>query len=236
MASGADSNPDSGSSAYTGLESLLDYQFQQPLLLKQALTHRSFSKEHNERLELLGDSVLNLAIVRQLYGRFPAASEGELSRMLSSLVKGSTLADIAAELRLGEYLRLGVGESNSGGRRRRSILADTVEAVLGAVYLDADFTAAERVIQQLFEPRIRAIDPAGPDKDAKTRLQELLQAEQHALPEYRVVRSWGPAHERQFEVSCQIALLDKRSTGVGNSRRDAEQEAARAALEQLDNV
>lgn len=217
----------------SAIETVIDYRFTSSALLQQALTHRSFSSDHNERMEFLGDSVLNLSIANNLYRRFPRASEGDLSRMLANMVRGDTLAEIGLELGLGKHVRLGAGESNSGGRRRQSILADTVESIIAAVFLDANFDIADAVVQRLFEQRLNSIDPGKPAKDAKTKLQERMQAERQPLPQYSVVRSWGKAHQRQFEVSCKVALLEEPDHGIGGSRREAEQQAAQLVLERL---
>jgi ribonuclease-3 len=215
------------------LEKALGYHFSRPDLLRQALTHRSHSSPHNERLEFLGDSVLNCTVATLLYQRFPALKEGELSRMRASLVRQETLADLAAGLQLGDELRLGEGELKSGGFRRPSILADALEAVFGAIYLDADFTAAHNVIVALYQSRVEQIDPHDTGKDAKTALQEWLQARRHPVPHYTLLATHGDAHAQDFEVACAIPVLGVETKGRGGSRRIAEQHAAQLALERL---
>jgi ribonuclease-3 len=215
------------------LEKALDYRFNQPELLRQALTHRSHSSPHNERLEFLGDSVLSCTVATLLYRRFPKLKEGELSRLRASLVRQETLADMATSLHLGDELRLGEGELKSGGFRRPSILADALEAVFGAIYLDADFAVAQRVITALYETRIGQIDPHDAGKDAKTALQEWLQARRHPVPNYTLLATHGDAHAQEFDVACTIPSLGVEAQGSGGSRRNAEQQAAQSALEQL---
>jgi ribonuclease-3 len=205
------------------------YSFRDPGLLKQALTHRSFGYPHNERLEFLGDSVLNCVIAAELFLQFPRLSEGELSRLRSNLVNQATLVEVAQDLQLGSQVLLGEGELKSGGHQRASILADALEALFGAIMLDGGFAEAWRVIQQLFSARIHEINPAAPAKDAKTLLQELLQARKLELPKYVVVGTRGAAHEQQFEVECTIPQLGIRTFGEGRSRRAAEQSAASEA-------
>jgi ribonuclease-3 len=209
----------------------IGYSFKDPDLLQRALTHRSFGANHNERLEFLGDSVVNCAVALELYRKFPDLPEGELSRLRASLVSQPSLAAIAAEHALGEALRLGEGEVKSGGSRRPSMLADAVEAIVGAAFLDGGFDAAKAVVQKLFGAALGQIDPRTSGKDAKTLLQEYLQSRKLALPRYSVVGIQGQAHEQLFQVECEIAELDIRSHGEGLSRRSAEQEAARAAYE-----
>lgn len=207
----------------------LGHDFRQPDLLQQALTHRSFGQPHNERLEFLGDSVLNCTIAKELYDRFPCLPEGTLSRLRANLVNQQALAEIALALDLGEYLLLGEGELKSGGFRRPSILADALEASFGAVMLDSGFDASAKVIAALFASRLQDIDPKVEGKDPKTLLQEYLQGHKVALPQYAVLSITGEAHEQHFKVECHIPDLDIRSTGEGISRRGAEQEAARQA-------
>lgn len=215
------------------LEKALGHAFVQPELLHQALTHRSHSSLHNERLEFLGDSVLNCAIATLLYQRFGAIREGDLSRLRANLVRQETLADIAAELALGDYLRLGEGELKSGGFRRPSILADALEAIIGAIYLDAGFAVVQQTIERLYRSRIEQIDPCDAGKDAKTTLQELLQARRLPVPQYDLLATRGEAHAQEFEVSCTVAAIDLQVKGSGASRRGAEQQAAQAALEKI---
>lgn len=218
------------------LERLLEklgYRFKRQELLHQALTHRSFGTPHNERLEFLGDSVLNCVIATELYRRFPRLPEGDLSRARAQLVKQDTLHEVAQTLRLGEYIQLGEGELRSGGHRRPSILADAVEAIIGAIYLDKDFTTAADVVARLYQTLLEAIDPRTLGKDAKTRLQEYLQAHKKPLPIYSVIEVSGEAHAQQFVVDCLLEADDLRVTGAGSSRRQAEQEAAKIAFEKL---
>ncbi|WP_133680058.1 ribonuclease III [Paludibacterium purpuratum] len=223
----------SSESRFRRLSEALDYAFKQPTLLRQALTHRSFGTPNNERFEFVGDSILNYTVARMLYDQFPALSEGELSRLRANLVNQTTLAEIAHELKLGDYLYLGEGELKSGGFNRPSILADALEATFAAVSFDADFSAAEGVVRGLYVGRIRAIDPTKHAKDAKTRLQEALQAHKLPLPKYRILEQNGEAHEQWFRVSCDLGELAIETAGEGGSRRAAEQQAAEVALELL---
>jgi ribonuclease-3 len=209
----------------------LGYRFNDPELLRRALTHRSFASAHNERLEFLGDSVVNCAVALELYRKFPRLAEGELSRLRASLVNQQSLAALAQRLELGSELQLGEGELRSGGARRPSILADAVEAIVGAVLLDGGFDAAREVVTAMLGPALESIDPATSGKDPKTVLQEYLQARKIALPQYAVVATSGEAHEQRFQVECLIRELGVRSHGEGSSRRSAEQEAARLAYE-----
>jgi ribonuclease-3 len=218
---------------YRPLQRKLGYSFAQASLLQQALTHRSHSVEHNERIEFLGDSVLNCCIAHQLYQRFGELKEGELSRLRANLVRQATLAELAQHLELGTYLRLGEGELKSGGYRRPSILADGLEALFGAVFLDGGFVAAQGVILGLYASMLERLDPQILGKDPKTLLQELLQARKIPLPQYAVVATQGAAHSQQFQVECQIPQLAIRTTGFGASRRIAEQEAAQLAFAQM---
>lgn len=210
----------------------LGHAFRDPALLRQALTHRSHSQPHNERLEFIGDAVLNCVIATELFKRFPALPEGDLSRHRAALVNQATLASHAQALSLGAQLRLGEGELRSGGAHRPSILADAVEALIGAVYLDGGFAVAEAAVLLLFADLLDGIDVAAAGKDAKTALQEWLQARRLALPEYRVTSVTGEAHRQQFDVECLVAG-GIRGHGSGASRRTAEQTAAREALAQL---
>lgn len=207
------------------------YRFNDLELLRRALTHRSHGVEHNERLEFLGDSVVNCAVALELYHKFPKLTEGELSRLRANLVNQQSLAAIAQQYAFGEQLYFGEGELKSGGARRPSILADAVEAVIGAAFLDGGFEAARRVVRTLFGSMLDTIDPATSGKDPKTLLQEYLQARRIALPQYAVVATSGEAHEQLFQVECVIPELRIRSRGEGSSRRSAEQEAARQAYE-----
>jgi len=202
-------------------------------LLNQAITHRSFSGDNNERLEFLGDAILNFLIAEILYKRFPTAREGKLSRLRAVLVKRETLADVAREIGLGEFLLLGQGEQKSGGSKRDSILADALEAIIGALFLDRDLSVVSERVTLWFKSRIEDISPDDPQKDSKTMLQEYLQANKCSLPEYTVVSAVGKAHARTFTVECAAALLEMPATGSGSSRRIAEQEAAARALRTL---
>ena len=209
---------------------LLRYTFRQPALLRQALTHRSYAAVHNERLEYIGDAVLNCVIALALYERFPALPEGDLSRLRAALVKQETLARVAERLQIGAAIELGEGEHRSGGARRPSIMADALEAVFGAVMLDAGFEAARTVVVDAYAELLSDADPEVLGKDAKTRLQEWLQARRMALPDYVVVATTGEAHLQQFNVECRVAALDIVTVGTGTSRRVAEQVAAEAAV------
>jgi ribonuclease III len=211
----------------------LGYQFKNPALLMQALTHRSFSGNNNERLEFLGDSVLNFIIAHQLYLRFPRLPEGDLSRLRAQLVKESTLSEIAFSLNIGDALKLGEGELKSAGWRRPSILADALEAIIGAVYSDGGFSAAESLVLNLYADKLANIDPKMIDKDAKSQLQEYLQGKKMELPEYGVVLIEGEAHAQTFKIECVIEKLNITTVGEGTSRRIAEQQAAQLALEKI---
>ncbi|HQS99469.1 MAG TPA: ribonuclease III [Thiobacillus sp.] len=211
------------------LQQALGHRFARPELFVQALTHRSYASLNNERLEFLGDSVLNCSVARALYDAFPDLPEGSLSRLRANLVRQETLAEIAVALKLGDVLRLGEGELKSGGFRRPSILADALESLFGAVFLDAGFDAAQRVVRGLFDPLVAKIDPSASGKDAKTQLQEILQSRRLPLPEYRLVDTRGEAHDQSFIVECVLARPPRITRGVGKSRRSAEQEAAREA-------
>ncbi|MBB1269840.1 ribonuclease III [Shewanella sp. SR44-3] len=213
------------------LSRVLGYEFTNQELLVQALTHRSAANKHNERLEFLGDSILSIVISDALYHQFPKATEGDLSRMRATLVKGETLTLIAKEFKLGDYLFLGPGELKSGGFRRESILADAVEAIIGAVYLDANIQACEKLLLTWYKHRLAEIKPGINQKDPKTILQEYLQGFKKPLPDYQVVQVDGEAHDQTFTVECSIQGLDEVVTGVGSSRRKAEQLAAAQILE-----
>ena len=219
-------------SSLASLQDRLGYRFDAPALLTQALTHRSHGRIHNERLEFLGDSVLNCAVAAMLYARFGRYDEGDLSRLRSNLVKQQSLYEIAQALALSEFLVLGEGERRSGGLKRPSILADTVEAIVGAVFLDGGFGAAQAVIGRLYDPILKSVDPKTLGKDAKTLLQEYLQGKRIPLPVYDVVATHGAAHSQVFEVECSIPKLGVRVSGSGGSRRAAEQSAAKLALEE----
>ncbi|MBA4382274.1 MAG: ribonuclease III [Sideroxydans sp.] len=211
----------------------LGYQFVQAALLQRALTHRSYSSAHNERLEFLGDSVLNCTIAKYLYQTYPDVPEGDLSRLRSNLVNQQTLAVLAQQLNIGAMLALGEGELKSDGARRPSILADALEAVFGAVLLDADFAIAEKVVLGLYVPFIATMDIQSLGKDAKTQLQEYLQGRKFPLPKYSVIQIKGEAHAQIFEVECEIEKLKIKTRGEGHSRRVAEQVAAEAAYKRI---
>jgi len=215
------------------LQTRIGYSFKQPTLLQQALTHRSFSAINNERLEFLGDSVLNFIIAHQLFNLFPHLPEGDLSRLRAKLVREASLAEIAADLNLGDALKLGEGELKSAGWRRPSILADALEAIVGAVYLDGGFDAAQQVVALLYRDKLQTIDPKFIDKDAKSQLQEYLQSKKMDLPDYQVVSIEGEAHAQTFTVQCFIKKLKLTTTGVGTSRRVAEQQAAKLAMDEI---
>ncbi|WP_144210170.1 ribonuclease III [Shewanella donghaensis] len=209
----------------------LGYEFTNVDLLTQALTHRSAASKHNERLEFLGDSILSIIISDALYHQFPKVTEGDLSRMRSTLVKGETLTVIAQEFKLGDYLYLGPGELKSGGFRRESILADAVEAIIGAIYIDADIETCRKLLLTWYEKRLAEIKPGINQKDPKTILQEYLQGYKKPLPEYHVADVKGEAHNQTFTVECRVAEINKVVTGVSTSRRKAEQLAAAQVLE-----
>ncbi|MDD2917476.1 ribonuclease III [Rhodoferax sp.] len=215
------------------LQQRLQHHFADAGLLKRALTHRSFSVDHNERLEFLGDSVLGVVVADMLYRRLQSLPEGDLSRVRANLVKQDTLHQLAVSLGLPEVILLGEGEMRSGGQKRPSILADALEAVIGAVYLDAGFAAAQALVQRLYQavqinPEMDAIG-----KDPKTELQEWLQGRRLKLPSYRVVATLGLAHKQSFDVECEIPELNRAERGIGGSRRAAEQAAATAMLQIL---
>lgn len=212
------------------LQARLQHRFSDPQLLARALTHRSFSADHNERLEFLGDSVLNLAVAALLYDRLKALPEGDLSRVRANLVKQETLHQLAVGLGLPEVIRLGEGESRSGGSRRPSILADALEALIGAVHLDAGYGAAEALVRRLFQDVEINPNMAATAKDPKTELQEWLQGRKMKLPIYRVAATLGAAHKQTFDVECEIAELGAVERGIGASRRAGEQAAAAAML------
>lgn len=215
------------------LQRLIAHPFKNEALLQQALTHRSHSGSNNERLEFLGDGALNFIIANQLYQRFPKLPEGDLSRLRAHLVKEQTLSEIARSLNIGDALHLGEGELKSAGWRRPSLLADALEAIIGAVFIDGGFAAAEALVVRLYAQLLDQIDPAAIGKDAKSLLQENLQSRKLELPEYAVLSIEGEAHCQVFTVSCNIQQLDIRTEGTGSSRRVAEQQAAQLAYEQL---
>jgi ribonuclease-3 len=213
-----------------GLQKRLEHVFSSPGLLAQALTHRSFSSDHNERLEFLGDSVLNLAVAGLLYERLKELPEGDLSRARANLVKQETLHQVAVSLGLPNLLRLGEGEAKSGGQKRPSMLADALEAVLGAVYLDAGFEVASALVRRLFKDVEINAQMQAIGKDPKTELQEWLQGRKMSLPIYRIVGTEGAAHKQTFDVECEIVEYRHAERGIGNSRRAGEQAAASAML------
>lgn len=220
----------------SALQIRLGHAFRDRALLQQAITHRSFSADHNERLEFLGDSVLNLAVAHLLYTQLSQLPEGDLSRVRANLVKQDTLQELALQIGLPEVIRLGEGELRSGGRKRPSILADALEAVIGAVYLDGGQSAAQALVERLFrnveiQPQMQAAA-----KDPKTELQEWLQARKLALPQYTVMATTGAAHRQTFEVACEVRELRQSQRGMGPSRRTAEQAAAAALLDILKNT
>ena len=218
------------------LANRLPYRFVNDSLLTQALTHRSFSAQNNERLEFLGDGALNFIIAQQLFQRFQALDEGDLSRLRAQLVKEATLCEIAQSLDVGAALKLGEGELKSGGWRRPSILADALEALVGAVYLDGGYAEAEAMVIALFADKLATIDPNVIDKDPKSLLQEHLQGQKLAVPEYKVTQLAGEAHAQLFMVECYIEKLNIRTAGEGTSRRIAEQQAANYALIALEKI
>lgn len=215
----------------TLLQNRLGHTFKDAVLLQQALTHRSHGSVHNERLEFLGDSILNCVVASLLFDRYSKIDEGDLSRLRANLVKQQSLYEIAQRLELSHFLRLGEGELKSGGFRRPSILADTLEALFGAIFLDAGFNAARDVIRALYIPILDSVDPKTLGKDAKTLLQEYLQGKKIALPQYNVVATHGAAHNQEFEIECLVPKLDIQVFGTGGSRRAGEQAAAKLALE-----
>jgi ribonuclease-3 len=218
------------------LERRLGHPFANPELARQALTHRSYGTPHNERLEFLGDSLLNCAVATLLYERFPRLPEGDLSRLRATLVNQGSLSEVAAKLGLGDMLRLGEGELKSGGFRRPSILADALEALLGAIYLDSGFDAVRAVVERLVGERLDNREGVAVSKDPKTALQEHLQGRKLALPRYSVQRTEGEAHEQIFTVECRVDDLGIAASGQGPSRRAAEQAAAEAVLAELGKV
>jgi len=217
--------------ARQNLADLIGYSFSNAALLRQALTHRSFGVPHNERLEFLGDGVLNCVVAAVLYERFAQLPEGELSRLRASLVNQQSLFGAAQQINLGSELLLGEGELKSGGAQRPSILADALEALIGAAFLDGGFDAAYAMVLHLFARQFEDADPQNVAKDAKTQLQEYLQSRRIALPQYSVIATGGEAHEQSFRVECAIPELNIRTHGEGASRRSAEQVAARLAYE-----
>lgn len=217
----------------TVLQKKLGYHFNDEAMLVRALTHRSAGSRHNERLEFLGDSLLSMVVADALFRRFPKVNEGDMSRMRATLVREKTLAELAREFDLGEYLILGPGELKSGGYRRESILADAVEALIGGIYLDSSIEQMWTLLLSWYESRLNNIQPGIDQKDPKTRLQELLQGQRKPLPTYTVVNVIGEAHNQKFTVHCQIDGVPEPVIGIGTSRRKAEQSAAEHALDIL---
>ena len=217
----------------SGLQKKLGYTFRDERLITTALTHRSFDKNHNERLEYLGDSILGFIIAEALYHHFPDQPEGVLTRFRASLVKRETLARVARSLELGDHILLGTGEKRSGGWRRDSILSNTLEAIIGAIYLDSDIPTCKSFVLNLFQEHINDMSPEQQSKDPKTELQEYLQARKMDLPDYKVVAEEGEAHNRRFTVECRVDALDSTITAQGKSKRAAEQAVARKVLEVL---
>lgn len=215
------------------LQSILNYEFKDPKWLKMALTHRSKGSDHNERLEFLGDGVVNFVIAEVLFSQFPKATEGELSRWRATLVNRDTLAELAKEFDLGKYLILGPGELRSGGNTRHSILSCAMEAIIGAVYLDGGFEAARDRIIAWYEPLIKSLSSAASHKDPKTVLQEYLQSQRLPLPNYSVSATEGEAHQQIFTICCQVDGVAIKTYGKGTSRRRAEQDAAQAMITAL---
>ena len=215
------------------LQQAIGHRFTRPELLQQAVTHRSFGSPHNERLEFLGDSIVNCVIAIALFERFSELREGDMSRLRANLVRQEALYRLADGLKLGDYLQLGEGEMKSGGHRRPSILADALEAIFAAVFLDAGFEGAKAVIDRLYAASLAGLDPARALKDPKTALQEWLQGRRMPLPRYSLADTRGEAHQQEFEVECEIAGLGLKTRGVGVSRRAAEQQSAQRALELL---
>jgi ribonuclease III len=214
------------------LQGVLGYQFGDPDLLSLALTHSSAGKNNNERLEFLGDSIINHIIAEALYHYFPFSREGEMTRMRAALVRKSTLAEVATDLQLGDFLRLGIGERKSGGHRRSSALADTLEAIAAAILLDGGVDECRRCVLAWFGSRVRQVSAVA-EKDAKTRLQEYLQARSNTLPEYEVLSVSGESSAQLYQVACRLQILGIVVEGTGATRRDAEQNAATSALERL---
>lgn len=220
---------------YEPLYKSIDYTFNNETFLQKALTHRSVSNFNNERMEYLGDSIVNFVIAEALFKKFTDITEGPLSRMRASLVKKETLAKIASQLNLGEYIRLGSGELKSGGFRRASILADGLEALIAAIYLDAGLDICKSKILLWFTPLLEEISPNVSHKDSKTELQEYLQARHLALPQYEIIKTEGKDHNQIFHVCCSLNQPAKQATGTGSSRRRAEQAAAKLVLQELDH-
>lgn len=224
------------SNALTSLSAALEYTFRNEVLLTEALTHRSAASVNNERLEFLGDGILNFVIAAKLFEQYAEMNEGDLSRLRASLVNKDSLADIAKFLELGQFIRLGSGELKSGGRRRDSILADAVEAIFGAVYIDSGFDTCRALILRLYADKLQNIPDVQTLKDPKTCLQELLQSRHYPLPDYTVLEVTGKAHNQMFKVECSIEDLNCTTSAQGRSRRKAEQAAAKLAIDQVSKI
>ena len=212
------------------LQQEINFLFKNPNLIQQALTHRSYSSQNYERLEFIGDSILNYVVAKMLYEAFPKLPEGRLSPLRAQLVKEATLADIARQLHIGDALFLGVGELKSGGHDRASILADALEALFAAISLDSDFATSEKIIRKIFSQKIKELDTSQSAKDAKTSLQELLQGKKLTLPKYRIDKQTGEGNDAIFDVSCDLGELGKIFYAQASSRRTAEQECAKQAI------
>jgi ribonuclease-3 len=221
-------------SRFAPFEKSIGHRFADQALVEQAFTHRSFGSPHNERLEFLGDSVLGCVIAEALCARFPGLPEGKLTRLRAGLVREESLIELAQKLEVARHMRLGEGERASGAEIKPSILADALEAVFGAIFLDGSYAAARKAILAIYAPRLDALDPERTSKDAKTRLQEFLQAGRHKLPDYRVATVRGAAHRQTFEVECVVEELGLRAVGSGTSRQRAEQQAAEEVLKLVD--
>ncbi len=217
------------------LEIKIEYIFRDKALLESALTHRSVGQDNNERLEYLGDAALGFIIADVIFRKFPQATEGEMTRLRASLVKGQTLAKLGRELELGDYIKLGPGEMKSGGWRRDSILANTVEAIIGAIYLDTDMEACRQFVMSIYRKLLTEVSPDKLKKDPKTSLQEFLQSRKQELPSYKILTESGNPHERLFNVECEIKSQDILVQAEGRSKRIAEQSAAKKALLELEN-
>lgn len=218
------------------LSKLLGYSFNKLTLLAEAITHRSTGSDHNERLEFLGDSLLNFTIAADLFSRFPRAKEGELTRMRARLVREETLAEIARDLKLGDFIQLGPGEKKSGGHTRASILADTLEAIIAAIFLDSNILECQQRILSWYEERLKNLVPESSEKDSKTLLQEYLQSKRYPLPEYQVLEISGDAHDPTFKVQCTVSLINEPIIGIAPSRRKAEQMAAQLTLKTIKDL
>lgn len=220
----------------TKLQKKLNYSFKDVQLLNRALTHRSYSSTHNERLEFLGDSILNFSVASILFKKLKDQAEGDLTRIRASYVNQDTLAKIAQNLELPDLIHLGEGELKSGGFRRPSILADAVEAIFGAIYIDSGIHEAQKVVESIYEPLMKDVDFSTLGRDSKTLLQEFVQAKKVPLPTYKVLNISGAAHDQEFEVECSVELYDISAQAVGSSRRSAEQAAATIVLEKLKKI